>query len=301
MRTEAAVSLLVITALMATGCDAVNGESTAPAVLVTVNRNEITAASLQRVLPETAAQQRDRQQARQALEALIDEELLVQEAIASGLDQDPSVLASQVQASREMLARLAAERVVADVPPVGEAQVREFYNSHPEWYAKRKLYQFIAFTVARSDVTPAIQKELDSAHGAGRVRSVLERHALPYQTQAMTATAADIPAGKLPEFSKSAAGDLLVTAHGADLFLLSVTSVTPAPVGFDAARPAIEQRLNEQARQAALSRYLKERREQASIAYHREVLDPYLAGIEPPVAGAEAATTRQGLSANSHQ
>lgn len=284
MRIEAVLSLLVVAAFMA-GCDDVNGESTAPAVLVTVNRSEITAGRLERAMTEPAAARRDRQHASQAIEALIDEELLVQEAIASGLDQDPALVALQMQASRELLARHAAERIAAGAGPVGEAQVREFYSNHPEWFAKRKLYQFVAFTVARSSVTPAIQKELDSAHAAVRVRRVLDRHGLAYQAQAMTATPEDIPAGKLPEFSRSAVGDLLVTAHGADLFLLSVTSVTVAPLAFEAARPAIEQRLNEQARQAALARYLREQRERAAIAYHSEALDPYLATFDPEPAG----------------
>lgn len=301
MRIEALALLSVVAAFMA-GCDAVNGEGTAPAVLVTVNQGEITAAGLERVLPGPTLLPRDRQHARMALEALIDEELLVQEAIATGLDRDPVVVASQVQASREMLARLAAERIAAGVPPVAEAQVREFYSSHPEWYAKRKLYQLVAFTVARSSVTPAIQKELDSAHAAVRVRRVLERHGLAYQAQAMTATPEDIPAGKLPEFNRSAVGDLLVTAHGADLFLLSVTSITAAPLAFDAARPFIEQRLNEQARQAALARYLQDRRERAAIAYHAEALDPYLAGFDPVPAGpAEDSPSRQAVSTLSQQ
>ncbi len=298
MRTEAQPYLLVAVAAFAfSGCDAVNGESTAPAVLVTVNQTGITAAGLDRVLSEPAVFPLDRQQAQKAIEALIDEELLVQEAIASGLDRDPAVVASQAQASRVLLARLAVERIVAGVAPVAAAQVREFYTSHPEWYAQRRLYQFVAFTVARSSVTPAIQKELDSAHAAVRVRGVLDRHGIAYQTQAMTATAEDIPAGKLPEFSKSSVGDLLVTTHGADLFLLSVTSITAAPLEFDAARPAIEQRLNEQARQAAVARYLRDRRERAAIAYHAEALDPYLAGVDPlPAGAADDATTRRAAA-----
>jgi hypothetical protein len=67
----------------------------------------------------------------QALEKIIDRELLVQKALAAGLDRDPQVAQSIDQARRHLLAQAYLDRAAAAVPRSTPEEVRAFYAEEP--------------------------------------------------------------------------------------------------------------------------------------------------------------------------
>ncbi len=283
MRTEIApfvrVLLAWLLASVLAGCDVAGDETQSAAVLLTVNAKEITAATLEQAIANRDASISP-EIARNTLEDLINEELLVQDAVAAGLDRDPAVAASRALASRQTLARLAAERVLARSPPVSSADVHEYYAAHPALFAQRRIYQFVVFAIPKAGLTAALQRQLDSAHSVERVRSALNRQKVGYEIHPVTASAENLPASKLDEFARARAGDLLLVEHEDQVFLMSVGSVTAAPIDFEAARVTIEQQLADKQKQAVLARYFTEQRARAAISYHEDVLTSWLAPHE---------------------
>lgn len=97
----------------------------------------VTAEELQRRLEEMSPALRERyqtlEQKREYVEGLARFELLVQEALARGLQNDPEVMAST---KRALVSRLMREQLDEAQPPVTDAEVAAYYQSHLEDYVR---------------------------------------------------------------------------------------------------------------------------------------------------------------------
>ncbi|MFL5353686.1 peptidyl-prolyl cis-trans isomerase [Archangium sp.] len=124
----------------------------------------VTAEELRRRLEEMSPALRERyqtlEQKREYVEGLARFELLVQEALARGLQNDPEVVAST---KRALVARLMRSQLDEAQPPVTGAEVAAYYQSHLEDYVRpeqvRLSHVFLA--APREDaarVTAARQK-----------------------------------------------------------------------------------------------------------------------------------------------
>src|SRR4051812_33005778 len=79
---------------------------------------------------------------REKLERVIDRELLVQKAIAAGLDRDPQVAAQVEEARREVLAQAYVDRAAARSGGTPAAEVARFYEENPALFAQRRVYRY---------------------------------------------------------------------------------------------------------------------------------------------------------------
>lgn len=118
------------------------GQPVATAV-ARVNGTAITQTQLTAVLPDLAQAPEAQVKAasRQALERLVDQQLLVQKALEGKLDADPQVAAALENARREVLARAYAARLGSTVAVADETRVKAFYDEHPELFAQRRIYR----------------------------------------------------------------------------------------------------------------------------------------------------------------
>jgi hypothetical protein len=92
--------------------------------------------------------------ASQALEKVIERELLVQQALHAGLDRDPAVKDAIDASRRQILAQAWIDKVVAG-KAVSREEIRAFYAEHPELFAERRVYR-----VRETRVVPAEQVPL---------------------------------------------------------------------------------------------------------------------------------------------
>lgn len=99
--------------------------------------DSVTAEELKQRLEEMSPALRERyqtlEQKREYVEGLARFELLVQEAIARGLQDDPEVVAST---KRALVSRLMRAQLDEAKPPVSEAEVAAYYESHKEDYVR---------------------------------------------------------------------------------------------------------------------------------------------------------------------
>ncbi len=99
-----------------------------------------------------------------ALEKLIDRELLVQRALAAGLERDPEVAESLDAARRQVLAQAYLDRLSRLARKPSREEVRAFYAENPELFAERRIYRTRALTVpAGGEVNEALRAEVGRA------------------------------------------------------------------------------------------------------------------------------------------
>src|SRR5579871_1249552 len=133
-----AAALLLIAVLASCG-----ESKTATQVAARVNSREITVHQVNDAVG--AVDGRDPAQVKkvsnQALDRLIDQELLVQKAMAAKLDRDPRIVSAMENARRQVLARAYLESVARAVPPPSPEDVAKFRDGHPELFSDRRVYQ----------------------------------------------------------------------------------------------------------------------------------------------------------------
>jgi len=222
-------------------------EKTSPSqVLARVNSSEITVHQLNFLLAHQAAD--DAHGKQQALENLVDQELLVQRASALKLDRDPNVLQAIEFSRRQILAKAAMDHDIGTPSAPTDAQVDDFYRKNPELFANRKVYAIVLFSVATDKVKPELMKQIDASHTPAETAGILTRAGLKFaQTEAKRA-AEEFSIADLKKISAMKDGDILVVEGGSSVSLVQIVGTTAAPIDLDGAKTAIRAFLQRQTR-----------------------------------------------------
>ncbi|MCC4116425.1 EpsD family peptidyl-prolyl cis-trans isomerase [Aromatoleum toluclasticum] len=228
-----------------------------------------------------------------ALERLIDQELMVQQARERRLDRDPRVLQSFEAAQREILARAYLEQVTGQVAPPSDEEIAAFHAANPELFARRRIYSLQELEIR---LPPERFEELErvSARAAGlhEVKEWLTREGIEFQLAAAVKPAEQLPLESLKGFARMRDGQMVLSRTPAGALLVHLVSARAQPLDAGAARPMIERYLAN-ARKSALAKAELERlRDGARIEY--APLAPSRPGAEPGLAEAE---TPQALPA----
>src|SRR5437870_7592331 len=126
-----ALSFLIFATAL-TGCDRVAADRADPQLVARVNGIEISARQIRTGGSASVAQ---------AVEKVIDRELLVQKALEAGLERDPQVKDSIDNARRQVLAQAYLDRAASAATQPGKEEVRAFYAENPALFAERRIYR----------------------------------------------------------------------------------------------------------------------------------------------------------------
>jgi EpsD family peptidyl-prolyl cis-trans isomerase len=259
---------LLMLSLLA-GCDRSPASKTTQ-VLARVNGDEITVYSVNRLLalqpPSTlpAAQLQ-----KQAVSTLIDQQLLVQAALAAKLERSAEVIEADEMNHKQALIRAYLAPSFSKLAAPAEAAIVAYYNAHPELFAARKLYQFNQINIQASDgqQTTLLTRLRDSSD-LNQFLDGLKAQQIGFVTRVTAKAAEDLPTALLPRLAAAKPGDaLLVGRNEQGMAIISVLSSTAAPLSLNDARPAIQASLLEAARKRALQAAIKRNRDSARIEY----------------------------------
>jgi len=263
---------LVTAALVA--CGGGKG-SRASQVVAKVDDSEITVSQLSEALHARGVDAAAPEVARQAVDSLINEQLLVKGAMDNKLDRDPGVVQALEHTRRQVLARAYVERMVFPTESISAAEQIEYYKKHPELFEHRKMYQVLVYTVKAADVADAVRAELAATHSPDEVARVLASHSYAYDTQSLTRGAEQLPLEDLPKFAAAKAGDLVIMqGHEGRVPMMLITAIQDSPISVDRAQPIIQQYLVNTRNARALDEHLKQARATAKIAYFDNVSTP---------------------------
>ncbi|HEX4984509.1 MAG TPA: EpsD family peptidyl-prolyl cis-trans isomerase [Burkholderiales bacterium] len=239
-------------------------------VVARVNGEEITLRQLEDELAVPGAGESAPGRHR-PLERLVEQRLLAQQAVASGLDRDAAVSRILERTRREVLAQLALDRLVGDVRP-GAKQVRAYYAEHADLFAGRRIYTFRRFVLEQGLAAP-VKARLDAAKGADEVTAILSSAGVAYSRMTDVRPAETLPAKLLAEASAMSAGDVLLFNDGSRVVLMQLVATTAEPVRLEAALPSIRARLAQAMRRQKAEQVVGELRRKAHIEYFQRKAD----------------------------
>jgi EpsD family peptidyl-prolyl cis-trans isomerase len=251
--------LLLLLAFVPLGCERAAAERAA-VVAAKVNGVEIS-------LPQgkTGAAGRS-DQLSQALEKIIDRELLAQQALHEGLERAPLVAEAIENARREVLARAWLERKVSTAEV--QRRVRTFYAENPALFAERRIYRLNELAVsAPAELVEALRAEIEGAGDLEAAAARLRARSLRFTSGVVTAPAEKLPLAYLPRLARMKAGDVAVFPAPSGAAVVQVAQVEEAPLAIEQAAPLIEQFLAGKQRLEVAAAEVKRLREAARIEY----------------------------------
>lgn len=224
--------------------------------------------------------------AAQALQRVIDQELLVQKALKARLDRDPQVMQAIEDAKRQILARAYLDRVVAAAPAQSQDEIGTFYKENPALFERRRIYHLHELVVAAPQKKlGALQAAAAAAKSMDEVAGWLKSRELPFNVVTASKPAEQIPLEILPRVLEMRDGQIAVfsTARGASV--VQVLRSEPAPLSGHEAAPVIERYLLNRERLELARAEVGKLREQAKIEYLGEFKP---AQVERPAAASAA-------------
>lgn len=284
IRAAAAVAML---AAVLAGCG--GHDSKATQVAAKVNGDEISVHQINYVLqrvPGVTAENAPKAR-KEALERLIEQEVLVQAALDHKLDRDPQILQRLEAARREVLSRAWLERTAAAVAKPDSATVQKFYKENPGLFTGRRIYKFDEIVLGgRPPNWPELEQSLVKAKTVKEAAEMLRARGIdaPIATNATRPTE-QLPIELLPKFSALTEGDVAIYPLGNAIVIGEIRSIQNAPVDEKTAGPVIEQFLMNKERNQAVRSEMKRLRDTAKVVYVGE-----FAG-DAPKAG-DVATTK---------
>jgi EpsD family peptidyl-prolyl cis-trans isomerase len=204
----------------------------------------------------------------QAVEKVIDRELLVQKALAAGLERDPQVLAQIDNARREVLAQAWIERAARSAAKPSRDEVRAFYAENPALFAERRIYRTREISVAGpADMVDALRSQAASTRDIDELAAWLRARGASAVVVGETQPAEQRPLAFLPVLARMRPGDLAVLSTPSGATVIQLVEAQDAPLSIEQAAPLIETFLAGRRRMALAEAEVKRLRETARIEY----------------------------------
>jgi len=166
----------------------------------------------------------------EALERMIDQELLAQEARKAGLERDPRVVHAIEAARRQILAQAWLERVASAGGGEIRREVERFYQDNPALFRQRRVYRVLEVTaIAPQEMVAEIRKAAASSGNLYDVAAWLEARHVPFNVSTASRPAEQIPLHILPRVAGMRAGQIAVfpMPRGASIVQLLRSSAMP--------------------------------------------------------------------------
>lgn len=251
--------LLLLLLAFPVGCEKAAADRPAAQPVAKVNGTEI---SVQQVRTSSGAA------LAQALEKVIDRELLVQKALAAKLDRDPHVVQSMENARRQVLAQAYLEHAAAAAAGSTRDEVRAFYEENPALFAQRRIYRLRELVLsAPAELMDVLRAEAAKARELEDVAAWLRARALKFSTDVVTEPAEQLPLAYLPQLMRMKPGEIALVATPPGASVVQLVHAEEAPLSEAQAAPLIERFLAGRRRLEIAAAEVKRLREVATIEY----------------------------------
>jgi EpsD family peptidyl-prolyl cis-trans isomerase len=249
--------LALLSAFLA-GCGPAAADRAGEQLVARVNGVEISA---RQVRPGSAG-------IAQAVEKVIDRELLVQRALESGLERDPQVAAQIDNARREVLAQAYIERAARAAAQPSRDEVRAFYTENPSLFAERRIYRTREISLAANpDMVDALRAQAASTRDIDELAAWLRARGASAVVVNENEPAEQRPLAFLPVLSRMRPGELAVLSTPGGASVVQLLEAAEAPLSLEQATPLIETFLAGRKRLALAEAEVKRLRETARIEY----------------------------------
>jgi EpsD family peptidyl-prolyl cis-trans isomerase len=252
------LSFVLLTIALA-GCERVAADRAGPQLVAKVNGVEISAREVRTSGAPSVAQ---------AVEKVIDRELLVQKALEAGLERDAQVKDSIDNARRHVLAQAYLDRAASAATKPTRDEVRAFYAENPALFAERRLYRMRELIVsAPAELVDVLRAQAARSADLEEVAAWLKARNARFTMAAETQPAEQLPLAYLQQMARMKPGEIAVFPIQLGANVIQVVQVEEAPLGLEQSQTVIEQFLAGRKRLELAAAEVKRLRASAHIEY----------------------------------
>jgi len=293
-RTPSLALVLAVGTVVLLGCSRNAEERNVTQVAAKVNRDEITVHQINQTLSRLGSvpESQQKQAQQQVLERLIDQQLLVQQAMQRKLDRDPRVLGAIEASKRQLLAQAYLEQAAQPGLTVTPHDVEEFYSQNLDLFQHRRIYRLREIGLsAPPEFKAQLKAELDrldklkdKSKVIPELANWLQSQNVKFTTNTTTQATEMLPSEVIERIQRLKDGDLLLLPRGSTFVVSQIERSEPAPLTREQAAHDIEQFLESRKKAEFSSQEVKRLRAAATVEYIGE-----FASKETAATGAAAA------------
>lgn len=260
---RAATALLLALALA--GCGKARIEESQ--VVARVNSDDISVHQLNLAIAQAPRKVSSLAEREVLREKIIDRQLVLQQALAQGLDRRPEVMLRLEEARRDILAAAYAEELARKIEAPSENASARYYAEHPGLFAKRKIYRLREITIPNG--SPALaeaQARLERKEPVAELVAWLRLQPGRFGDQLALRPAEQLPIEVVDRLSRLKHGESIAFRLPRALVIYEVQSTEAAAIAWEAAAPIIKAHLVKLQGAAALDDELGRLRAKAKIS-----------------------------------
>jgi EpsD family peptidyl-prolyl cis-trans isomerase len=263
------LSAVAIPVLM--GCSEAS-ESKATQVAAKVNGSEISVHQVNQLLQAAKITQAQVPVAKnQALARLVDQEIMVQQALDKKLDRNPAVMLQIEAAKRDILQRAYIEMASAGFLKPTDAEILAYYNQHPELFSQRRVYAYSVLLVpADKALQETVKDILAKSKTMDEAMAALKEKNINYSINGETKPAEQIPMQLLPRLSQLKDGQVLSIGNDKGLEAIQLVQSKVVPKDEKQSHNEIEAFLSNQRKAVIVQKDFEALRTKAKIEYQND-------------------------------
>jgi EpsD family peptidyl-prolyl cis-trans isomerase len=276
---------LITIAVALSACGKADEKTTSSQVAAKVNRNEISVHQVNSAIvhDRDIAPEKAKQAAGEALERVIDQELLVQKALEAKQDRDPQVMQAIESAKRQILAQAYIDKVAIAASTDSQESIEKFYKANPALFERRRIYRVHELAVvAPQEKLHGLKAEAAKAKDLNSVMAWLKSQQLPYTLTTSTRPAEQVPLVILPQMYEMKDGQITVLPSSGGVTVVQLLGAEEAPMNEQQAAPIIKQFLAGRKRLEVAQDQIRKLREQAKIEYVGEFASAHTVALPQP-------------------
>lgn len=264
------MALVALSVVSLSGCGGSDKKKPETQVVAKVNGKEITVHQLNFVLQGLGKM--DEKQAKeagaQALNALVEQEAILQKAIEAKLDRDPKVVQAVEAARRQLLTQAYMEKQLQGYTPRTE-EISKYYREHPELFEHRKIFKFNqVFAVPRPEQADALREKIaGSGNDWTAILNWIKEQKIPARANTSEEPAEKLPMDQLSKLSQLKQGDVFVVTLPNGVGAMQLVSAREQPVTEAQATPVIQRFLVNQKQVEVAKAEVKRIKDAAKIEY----------------------------------
>lgn len=264
------LGLVALTALALTACDNNVDKKPSTQIVAKVNDVEITMHQVNRAVKGAQKVTAENVQSirREALEKLIDQQIIVEKAKKENLDRTPDVIMAIEQAKKDILAKAYIQKLVLNSTKTKSQEIKDYFNENPALFSERRIFNFedIGFTQDAA-IMPELRAQIAQQKPMAEIATWLRDKGVKYSGGTYLRPAEQIPLSILPRMQYAKPGEILLVEMDNAVHLIHVIKYEASPIDLAAATPFIKSYfINTQGKQLITDK-LKQFRKEAKVEY----------------------------------
>ncbi len=268
LRRAAFTAGIIGSALLLAACSGHKKSATQSAARV--DGTEITVSQINYRLQRERGLRADQmdEASRKVLEQLIDEQLIVERAEKTKMDEQPEAQQALLAARREVLARAYVEQAAFSVPAPTDSAMQIYFDDNDALFAHRRVYTLQEYLARVPEAQiPALRALVEAGKPPAEIEAWFKAQNAPFRGQQSTHAAEQIPLSSLKAVAATQDGHGTVVSAGDQVHVTYIVSSVSQPVTFERAKPAIGQFLGVEARRKVTDANMAALKSSAKIDY----------------------------------